>query len=67
MEWPSDRAGSRMVALGRGDIVASAGVSSLADLSAVRAAGCVGAVVGRALYEGRLDLGEAVRLAARAD
>jgi phosphoribosylformimino-5-aminoimidazole carboxamide ribotide isomerase len=58
---------ARMVALGRGDIVASAGVSSLADLSAVRAAGCVGAVVGRALYEGRLDLGEAVRLAARAD
>jgi phosphoribosylformimino-5-aminoimidazole carboxamide ribotide isomerase len=58
---------TRMVALGRGDIVASAGVSSLADLSAVRAAGCVGAVVGRALYEGRLDLGEAVRLATRAD
>jgi phosphoribosylformimino-5-aminoimidazole carboxamide ribotide isomerase len=52
----------RMVAMGRGDIVASAGVSSLADIAAVRAAGCVGAVVGRALYEGRLDLGEAVRL-----
>jgi phosphoribosylformimino-5-aminoimidazole carboxamide ribotide isomerase len=52
----------RMVALGRGEIVASAGVSSLADISAVRAVGCVGAVVGRAVYEGRLDLGEAVRL-----
>jgi phosphoribosylformimino-5-aminoimidazole carboxamide ribotide isomerase len=55
----------QMVALGHGEIVASAGVSSLADLSAVRAAGCVGAVVGRAIYEGRLDLDEAVRLAAR--
>src|ERR1035437_3100594 len=57
---------AQMVALGRGDIVASAGVSSLADIAAVRGAGCVGAVVGRALYEGRLDLGEAERLAAHA-
>jgi phosphoribosylformimino-5-aminoimidazole carboxamide ribotide isomerase len=57
---------ARMVAMGRGDIVASAGVSSLADIAAARGAGCVGAVVGRALYEGRLDLGEAVKLAAQA-
>jgi phosphoribosylformimino-5-aminoimidazole carboxamide ribotide isomerase len=55
---------NQMVALGRGDVVASAGVSSLADIAAVRAAGCVGAVVGRAIYEGRLDLGDAVKLAA---
>jgi phosphoribosylformimino-5-aminoimidazole carboxamide ribotide isomerase len=54
----------RMVELGRGDIIASAGVSSLADIAAVRSIGCVGAVVGRAIYEGRLDLAEAVRLAA---
>ena len=52
----------RMVALGRGDIIASAGVSSLADISAVRAIGCVGAIVGRAVYEGRIDLSAAVRL-----
>ena len=51
-----------MVQLGRGDIIASAGVSSLEDISAVRAIGCVGAVVGRALYEGRVNLAEAVRL-----
>jgi phosphoribosylformimino-5-aminoimidazole carboxamide ribotide isomerase len=54
----------RMVDLGRGEIIASAGVSSLADLSAVRALGCAGAIVGRAIYEGRVDLGEAVRLTA---
>ena len=53
----------RMVGLGRGEIVASAGVSSLADISAVRALGCAGAIVGRALYEGRLDLGAALALA----
>jgi phosphoribosylformimino-5-aminoimidazole carboxamide ribotide isomerase len=53
-----------MVELGRGEIIASAGVSSLADIAAVRSIGCVGAVVGRAIYEGRLDLAEAVGLAA---
>ncbi|MGA2514524.1 MAG: 1-(5-phosphoribosyl)-5-[(5-phosphoribosylamino)methylideneamino] imidazole-4-carboxamide isomerase [Candidatus Limnocylindrales bacterium] len=52
----------RMVALNRGDIIASAGISRLADISAVRSIGCVGAVIGRALYEGRVDLAEAVRL-----
>lgn len=52
----------RMVRLGRGDVIASAGVSSLDDIAAVRAIGCVGAIVGRALYEGRLDLAAAVDL-----
>jgi phosphoribosylformimino-5-aminoimidazole carboxamide ribotide isomerase len=53
-----------MVALDRGEIIASAGVSSLAEIAAVRALGCSGAIVGRALYEGRLNLTEAVRLTA---
>ncbi len=52
----------RLVELRRGDIVASAGISSLDDLVAVRDAGCTGAVIGRALYEGRVDLAEAIRL-----
>lgn len=52
----------RMVGLRRGAIIASAGVSSLADIAAVRSIGCVGAVVGRAIYEGRLDLAQAVRM-----
>jgi len=52
----------RMVELGRGRVIASAGVSSLEDIAAVRAIGCSGAVVGRAIYEGRLDLAEAIRL-----
>ena len=52
----------RMVRLGRGEIIASAGVSSLSDVVGVRAIGCAGAIIGRALYEERLDLGEALRL-----
>jgi phosphoribosylformimino-5-aminoimidazole carboxamide ribotide isomerase len=50
-----------MVALGRGEVVASAGVASIEDIAAVRALGCAGAIVGRALYEGRVDLAAAVR------
>lgn len=41
-------------------VQASGGVSSLADLSAVRALGCAGAVVGRALYEGRFTVADAM-------
>jgi len=50
----------RLVRLGRGRVIASGGISSIQDLLAVRALGCSGAIVGRALYEGRLDLGDAL-------
>jgi phosphoribosylformimino-5-aminoimidazole carboxamide ribotide isomerase len=53
----------RMIALDRGEVIASAGVSSLADIAAVRRLGCAGAIVGRAIYEGRLDLAEALAAA----
>ncbi len=46
-------------------IVASGGVSSLADLSALKARaadGIAGVISGRALYDGRIDLAEAIRL-----
>lgn len=41
-------------------VVASGGVSSLADLERVRDAGLAGAIVGRAIYEGRMTVREAV-------
>ena len=43
------------------EIVASGGISSLDDLKALAALGLDGAIVGRALYTGAVDLGEAVR------
>jgi len=61
LEGPDLALLERCVALDRGAVVASAGISSLADLEAVRGIGCTGAIVGRALYEGRIDLAEAVR------
>jgi phosphoribosylformimino-5-aminoimidazole carboxamide ribotide isomerase len=47
-------------------VIASGGVSSLKDIEALlplEKAGVVGVIVGRALYDGNLDLGEAIRLA----
>lgn len=41
-------------------VQASGGVSSLADLAAAKDVGCAGAVVGRALYEGRFTLEQAL-------
>jgi phosphoribosylformimino-5-aminoimidazole carboxamide ribotide isomerase len=37
-------------------VIASGGIRSADDLAAVRDAGCAGAIVGRALYDGTLDL-----------
>jgi phosphoribosylformimino-5-aminoimidazole carboxamide ribotide isomerase len=51
----------RLVAVGQGRIIASGGVSSLDDVIAVQAAGCAGAIVGRAIYEGRVDLRDLAR------
>ncbi len=42
-------------------VVASGGVASLEDLRRVRSAGLRGVIVGRALYEGQVDLAEALQ------
>ncbi len=42
-------------------VIASGGVASLADVIAARAAGLSGVIIGRALYEGQVDLKEALR------
>ena len=44
-------------------VVASGGVASLDDVRACRAAGLAGVIVGKALYEGRVDLAQAIRIA----
>ncbi|QEC45358.1 1-(5-phosphoribosyl)-5-[(5-phosphoribosylamino)methylideneamino]imidazole-4-carboxamide isomerase [Pseudobacter ginsenosidimutans] len=41
--------------------IASGGVSSVADLDALREIGCSGVIVGKAFYEGRISLDELVR------
>jgi phosphoribosylformimino-5-aminoimidazole carboxamide ribotide isomerase len=59
-----DIAGARAIAALRLDVIASGGVASLADLEAIRAAGLAGAIVGRALYEGRFTIGQALECTA---
>ncbi len=41
-------------------IVASGGVTTVEDLRQLREAGCEGVIVGKALYEGRIDLQDAI-------
>lgn len=53
-----------LVTLERGRIIASGGIRSVDDLLAIRAIGCAGAIVGRALYDGSLDLGAALEAVA---
>lgn len=45
-------------------VIVSGGIASLADLVAAREAHLAGAIVGRALYEGRFSLAEALQAAA---
>jgi len=55
-----DIAGARQIALHGADVIVSGGVGSLDDLRAARAAGLAGACVGRALYDGKFTIAEAL-------
>ena len=50
----------RLVALARGKVIASGGIKTVDDIRAVRQLGCAGAILGRALYEGRINLDSAM-------
>lgn len=55
-----------LAAFSGAEVIVSGGMSGMADVDAVAAAarsgrGVAGAIVGKAIYEGRIDLGEAIR------
>ncbi len=54
---------SRLRACGA-DVIASGGIAALSDIHAVREAGLAGVIVGRALYEGKFELAQALEAAA---
>jgi phosphoribosylformimino-5-aminoimidazole carboxamide ribonucleotide (ProFAR) isomerase len=56
---PDIQGAAGLLALGA-DVIVSGGVGSLDDLRAARAAGLAGACVGRALYDGRFTIAEAL-------
>ena len=45
-------------------VIASGGVAAIDDIVRCRQIGCAGAIIGRAYYEGRIDLAEAIEAAA---
>jgi phosphoribosylformimino-5-aminoimidazole carboxamide ribotide isomerase len=47
------------------NVIASGGIASLEDIRAVANAGAAGVIIGRALYDGRISLGNAVALFGR--
>jgi phosphoribosylformimino-5-aminoimidazole carboxamide ribotide isomerase len=55
-----DIAGGQLLAASGVDVIVSGGVGSLEDLRAVRAAGLAGACVGRALYDEKFTVAEAL-------
>jgi phosphoribosylformimino-5-aminoimidazole carboxamide ribotide isomerase len=44
-------------------VIASGGVTTIADIKGLAAAGCQGAIIGRALYDGKINLSEAIEAA----
>ena len=58
-----DLDGARRLQQGGASVIASGGVASVADIRAVRDAGLAGVIVGRALYESRFGLAEALEAA----
>jgi phosphoribosylformimino-5-aminoimidazole carboxamide ribotide isomerase len=59
-----DLEGARRLQQGGATVIASGGVAGIGDIRAVRDAGLAGVIVGRALYEGRFGLVEALEAAA---
>ena len=60
MQGPNVEATRRLIEQTGMDIIGSGGVSCLTDLGNLKAAGCAGAILGRAMYEGAFTLEEAL-------
>jgi phosphoribosylformimino-5-aminoimidazole carboxamide ribotide isomerase len=61
---PNLEALAEMIELAGSAVIASGGIGSIQDVEHVRDAGAGGLIIGRALYDGRVDLAEAIRLSA---
>ena len=60
MQGPNVEATRRLIEQTGMDIIGSGGVSCLTDLGNLKAAGCAGAILGRAMYEGAFTVEEAI-------
>ena len=64
LDGPNLEAMAEMAEASTVPVIASGGVTTIEDVKALLALPLGGIIIGRSLYEGRLDLAEAVRLAA---
>ncbi len=63
LSGPNLRSVARLAAELDAEIIASGGIASIADVIDVAATGAGGVIIGRALYDGRLDLPNAIDVA----
>jgi phosphoribosylformimino-5-aminoimidazole carboxamide ribotide isomerase len=61
LEGVNLRAVTRVVSQNEMKIYASGGVTTVDDIKSLKSVGCFGCIVGKALYEGRIQLAEAIR------
>jgi len=66
LQGPNLDALREMVAAADADVIASGGVGAIGDIDDIVATGASGAIVGRALYDGRVDLAEAIARGSKA-
>jgi len=64
MSGPNVVATAELVKVSRFPVIASGGVTTVEDIRALKKAGAAGAIIGRALYEGKLTLEAALAAAA---
>jgi len=62
LEGPNVDAVAAMVKAFAGDVIASGGVSCLDDIKRLKEAGAAGVIIGKALYDGRVKLEQALEL-----
>lgn len=62
LKGPSTGLYKEILAATKVELIASGGISGLEDLINLKAAGCSGAIVGKAIYEGRISLKELSKL-----
>jgi len=58
MKGPATEMYKKILENAKVNLIASGGISSLKDIEDIRDSGCEGAIIGKAVYEGKLKLKE---------
>ncbi|MBC8147776.1 MAG: 1-(5-phosphoribosyl)-5-[(5-phosphoribosylamino)methylideneamino]imidazole-4-carboxamide isomerase [Bacteroidetes bacterium] len=62
LKGPSTNLYREILNISKTNLIASGGVSSLNDLKILKSVGCYGAIIGKAIYEGKIDLKQLKKL-----